>query len=603
MTAGSRSTVPLAAGTSDQRAQDGTSHGAHRPCGRALTVPSSESLHFLQSEWSAEDWAALKTQNSKQRRRSKREISHAAHLNRVEFLAAQWSADILLYYGWNKKSRDFILKLYQCAKKYPRYEDDFVPQANLVLWLKHCAAIAAIDAPATTDRSFAGSNGHFKVKDLDYLLELEERKSTEVYNVAVTSETARECQEDIREWTQSQDSRVHLHGKIIDLRESRADHWNIYLLKFDRTGLLTRRDELDSLNVKNGCEDQSPVQQAPHPYRGFLSDTGNNEKFIIRERRSTDAEAPTATRVNGKDRNALRPSDRSMGTPYTERAEAMPSSTRSLARPPNSPNQGNGDAIVLSDDEHLEEQAATHDAIDQTEIRGETLDAGGYDILYEEATMVEQLPPQVVQVAYMGRLSHELVPPTDNDHIQRVLSAAAKRCEEATERVDGTNSIPLATIGELPRTPISPQTEENMHEPPITTGTPSHAASFSNEMAKKHVVSDDTSDGNIGEQLRLGNIVSRLRLWKEECKRQQQEIEVERDALPDINALEDSAARAAERATELARLADEARQAADSARKASEGARCTANKIASAERAVEQLLQKSKQAREELGID
>lgn len=593
MTTSSRSTAPLAAGTSDQRAQRGTGHGAHRPCGRALTFPS-ESLHFLESEWSAEEWAALKRQNSKQRRRSKREISHAAHLKRVEFLATQWSADILVYYGWSEKSRDFILKLSQCAKKYPRYEDDFVPQANLVLWLKHCAAISAINAPATNEKSFAGS---FKAKDLDYLIELDETNSTDVYGIAVTRGTARERQEDIKEWTQSQDSLVHLHGKMIDLRTLRADHWNTYLLRFDRTGLLTRRGELESLKVTNGNTDQSPVPAAVNLDGGFLHDSGDNENFIIRDCGSTDVEAPTAIRINDTDRNALRPSGSSTRTPSAEEPETTYSSMRSPARPPKPPTLSIGDVIVLSDDECLEERAAAREVTDQTGTRSGILAADDHNILYEEATMVEQIPHPIVQVAYRGGLSRELVPPLDNDYARRQRSAA-------TKGIGGTDTSILATVGELPRNPISPQTQqENMQKTSLTAVSPKHAASPSHELAEKHVATDDATDGTVVEQLRLGNIVGRLRKWKEQYERKQQEIECMRNALPDIHALKDSAAEAVERATELTRLAEEARQAADSVLKAYEVAQYQADTIAAAEQSSVKLLQNARRAREELGID
>lgn len=197
----------------------------------------------------------------------------------------------------------------------------------------------------------------------------------------------------------------------------------------------------------------------------------------------------------------------------------------------------------------------------------------------------------------------ERVPPLADDHAQHLLSATESHCQEATERMNGPQSIPPATNGESPGYPVSAQMQQKTtHKPTTTTDTPNHKTS-SHQMPNGHAVLDIPTDEDSGERLRLGDMVRQLREWKEERERKQRNIESERNALPDVNALKDSAARAYDRATELARLADEARQAADSACADLGIAQDAADKIAAVEREVEKLVRDSMEVREELGID
>lgn len=577
-----------------QKTNDGISSQGFRYRGRASTSASSRTLQIYESEWSPDEWAALKKHNAEQRRDSKHILLRTAHLERVDFVAARWSPHILANYGWDKKGRDFILKLYQCARKYPRYRDDFVPQANLVLWLRHCAAISAINDSKTKDSSFAGSGDHFKEKDLVYLLGLDEAQSTNVYGVAVTIATASERQEDIRVWTQSRNGRVHLNGIIVDLQALRPDHWNIYLLKFDKTGLLTRRDEIDPLNVTDGCKNLSPLSAAPNSDRGVLDDAGNHRGSTVRACISTEAGVPSTIGARKIDKRVLRPSGSSRDRLLIEGAEAIPSKMLSPAGPTNPPTQGIGDTVLLPVNEYPEKQVAAREIIGGTRIY-----TGGYHIPHEETTTVERYPYPVVQ----GGLSREWVPLPANDPAQQLLSAADSHYQEAAERMSGPQSTPMATNGEFSGYPVLAQTQQDTtHKSTATVGTPNHETS-SHRMPKGDEVSNNPTDEDSGERLRLGNMVRQLREWKGERERKQLNIESERNALPDVSALKESAARAYDKATELARLADEARQAADSACADFETAQYTAEKIAAAEREVEKLIRDSEEVREELGID
>lgn len=161
------------------------------------------------------------------------------------YISMQWSLEILTHYEWDteKFSRDRLAYMYNCATIFPRFADDFIPQANLVRWLKHCAALSTLETSKEDD--FAPYGGAFAVKDLYRLQKLKDGKSTLVYGREVTSETAGQLRHEIRRWTENQSGVVVVEGKRLDLTERRPEHWNTFLLKFDENGLLVRRANSD----------------------------------------------------------------------------------------------------------------------------------------------------------------------------------------------------------------------------------------------------------------------------------------------------------------------------------------------------------------------
>lgn len=80
-----------------------------------------------------------------------------SHVQNLMSISMRWSPDVLSYYGWNEEliNCDDMASLYKCAKKYPRFKIDFVPQANLVRWLKHCSAVLKINDSKTQEKHFA----------------------------------------------------------------------------------------------------------------------------------------------------------------------------------------------------------------------------------------------------------------------------------------------------------------------------------------------------------------------------------------------------------------------------------------------------------------
>jgi hypothetical protein len=182
-----------------------------------------------------------------------RENQRAARLRQMQFISRQWSSDILERYGWNEDAlgRDGLGYMWACAKAYPRFDLDFLPQANLLRFLKHCAAVSKLDSSQEAD--FAGSGETFQKKDLKSLRDLGKGKPVLIYGREVTLETASQTESEIREWTCNQSGLVVIGGALIDLRAVRPKHWNSYLLEFDEEGLLVQREHSDRAEVL--CKD------------------------------------------------------------------------------------------------------------------------------------------------------------------------------------------------------------------------------------------------------------------------------------------------------------------------------------------------------------
>lgn len=73
-------------------------------------------------------------------------VDHAGE--QTMFISMQWSEEVLRRYGCNtaEYNREKLAFVHNCAKMFPRFKDDFVPQANLVRWLKHCALLSVLQA-------------------------------------------------------------------------------------------------------------------------------------------------------------------------------------------------------------------------------------------------------------------------------------------------------------------------------------------------------------------------------------------------------------------------------------------------------------------------
>jgi hypothetical protein len=172
---------------------------------------------------------------------AKKQKQQAIQSTQMQFISSQWSAEILKHYGWNEKTlrRDGLCYMYACAKAYPQFELDFIPQANMLRYLKHCAAVSKLNS--SKEEEFAGFDGTFQKKDLKSLRDLGKGKPVCIYGWKVTLETASQVKSKIKGWTQNQSEVVGVDGATIDLRDARPYHWNRFLLEFDEIGLLVRR--------------------------------------------------------------------------------------------------------------------------------------------------------------------------------------------------------------------------------------------------------------------------------------------------------------------------------------------------------------------------
>jgi hypothetical protein len=112
--------------------------------------------------------------------------------------------------------------MWACAKAYPRFDLDFLPQANLLRFLKYCAAVSKLDSSQEAD--FAGSGGTFQRKDPKSLRDLGKGKPVLIYGRKVPLETASQTESEVGEWTCTQSGVVVISGAFIDLRAARPKH-------------------------------------------------------------------------------------------------------------------------------------------------------------------------------------------------------------------------------------------------------------------------------------------------------------------------------------------------------------------------------------------
>lgn len=194
------------------------------------------------------------------------------HLQNLCFIAMMWSPEnMLAYYSSSvEEEQSFISKLSQCAKKYRRHNNDFVPEANLVLWLKHCARVSAIKESQAAHGDVLGSDLRLEVEDLVHLIALDQTEPAMVYGSAITMATAGEYQQIIREWTESLDGRVKMRGETFNLRSLQPLLWNTLLLEFNGAGLLRRRDGRNPAIVTQQVENHSTARPAPDSKRDSI---------------------------------------------------------------------------------------------------------------------------------------------------------------------------------------------------------------------------------------------------------------------------------------------------------------------------------------------
>ena len=124
------------------------------------------------------------------------------------------------HYDWDAAAQNHVKKLRACAEQYPRFERDFVPRLNTVLFDRHREALC-LGRDKTLNE--ARIQPH---RDLDL-------------DVLVTVQTF-SSQENL--WLTSKDGAVAVDNGGTLLRDIRPLHFKLYLLQEDRFGLLVPRD-------------------------------------------------------------------------------------------------------------------------------------------------------------------------------------------------------------------------------------------------------------------------------------------------------------------------------------------------------------------------
>jgi len=171
--------------------------------------------------------------------------------------------------------------------------------------------------------------------------------------------------------------------------------------------------------------------------------------------------------------------------------------------------------------------------------------------------------------------------------------------KEDTQRLPGVTSI-SATDQEILNTSVF--TYARKPNGNGTTAAPHDVAIVAGPENRGHL-QDDACMSESRQQLYFGKLVMQLRSLRHKREQLKQEVESNRNTLPDIPALKCNADQMQKRAQELAQQAEEARQEADVACRDLAGAQDEAKKVDSAEGELQQIDQELKEARSELRID
>jgi hypothetical protein len=188
----------------------------------------------------------LKDQNIAKEKEKEEERKWKLRLEHLAFISMQWSPDVVSDYNWTaeKMFRDELAALYGCAVRYPSFKKDFLPQINLVWWLRYTADIPNIHY------SMSKSERFFRNVDLQCLLDLHKSGTTTIHGLEIKPDSADHLGKYIRTWTESKDGRVRMPERTIDLQALKSKHWNMYALCTDKYGLLKQRDRSGWTDVK-----------------------------------------------------------------------------------------------------------------------------------------------------------------------------------------------------------------------------------------------------------------------------------------------------------------------------------------------------------------
>jgi hypothetical protein len=174
-------------------------------------------------------------EDGKKRKRAYRE---ANRLRNYLVVAALWSPQLLLHYGWDKVGQTQMYTLRACAMRYPRFTD-VCPQLNSVLLNRHRQGI---------------KDGRTKT-----LNEAAIQLGRDLALSALASPTL--SRDEIDPWVTDESGQFSLDPGGLWLSQLRPNHFHSYLLEIDRYGVLVARDR--EFSQKDPLHTSATSQSAP----------------------------------------------------------------------------------------------------------------------------------------------------------------------------------------------------------------------------------------------------------------------------------------------------------------------------------------------------
>lgn len=209
---------------------------------------ASDTLAELQEKAESADARSQKSKASEERR----------YLTHLSFIYLNWSVPIVQHYKWDTCRHKKLRSIYRCVKEWPDF-GEFVPLANCILLLRHCDAVADVDAKV--DR-FIGKEATFTGKEWDWMANLR-RAPQDVYGEHLEPDCTKWRQNEVSTWSTCRDGSVIVKGRRLD--EWRNDSTAFYFLEKDENGLLRRRPSRPVENLvqhRSNSESPSPNSTA-----------------------------------------------------------------------------------------------------------------------------------------------------------------------------------------------------------------------------------------------------------------------------------------------------------------------------------------------------
>lgn len=180
-------------------------------------IACPETLDF-DSDW--QELLMLASSIEEDGKKRKKVHREAQRLRNNLIVAALWSPQLLLHYGWDKVGQTQMYALRACAIRYPRFMDDVCPRLNSILLHRHCQGI---------------QDGRTKT-----LNEATIQLGRDLALSALASATP--VHSEIEPWLMNESGQFSVEPGGLWLSQLRPSHFRSYLLDKDCYGILTARD-------------------------------------------------------------------------------------------------------------------------------------------------------------------------------------------------------------------------------------------------------------------------------------------------------------------------------------------------------------------------